>query len=128
MIVRRRGTAIIDTSRGILVAAGRGRLFLLPGGGANRGESREKATIRELREETHLKAYYWKYLFTYHEPNERQRKVRNLHKVFLVKAKGTARPNHHDVHHIAFWHEGSDIKLSRTTTKIIQKYLTEYKK
>lgn len=127
MIVRRRGTAIIDTDRGILVASGRGRLFLLPGGGANRGESREKATIRELREETHLRAYSWKYLFTYKEPNERHRKVRNLHKVFLVKAEGTARPNHHDVHHIAFWREGSNIKISRTTKIIIQKYLAEYK-
>ena len=127
MIVRRRGTAIVDTDKGILVASGHKRLFLLPGGGARHGESRMRATIRELREETGLKAYSWKYLFTYHEPNDPGRKVRNLHKVFLIKANGSPKPNHHDVYHLAFWRPGSDIHISRTTELIIKKYLEEYK-
>jgi ADP-ribose pyrophosphatase YjhB (NUDIX family) len=125
MIVRRRGTAIVDTDKGILVASGHRKLFLLPGGGARHGESRRQAAIRELREETGLKAYYWKYLFTYHEPNDPGRKVRNLHKVFLIKAYGSPRPNHHDVHHVAFWRPGSDIHISRTTELIIKKYLED---
>mgnify|MGYP001595728927 CR=1 FL=1 len=37
--LRRRGTAIVETEKGILVAAGRGK-FLLPGGNAKRSESR----------------------------------------------------------------------------------------
>ncbi len=123
-IVRRRGTAIVDTPKGILVASGRHKLFLLPGGGANKGESREKATIRELREETELKAISCKYLFEYNEPED-GRKIRNLHKVFLIKAKdGIAKP-HSDVKHIAYWKPGSDLKLSNTTRTIIDKYLKE---
>lgn len=125
-IVRRRGTAIVDTPNGILVASGRNRLFLLPGGGANKGEGREKATIRELKEETGMKAISCKYLFEHNEPDD-GRKIQNLHKVFLIKATGEPKPNHHDVKHIAYWKPGSDIKISRTTKLIIQRYLDEFK-
>jgi len=126
-IVRRRGTAIVDTPKGILVASGGHKLFLLPGGGANKGESREKATIRELREETGLKATSCRYLFEYNEPDD-GRKIRNLHKVFLIKAKGDPKPNHHDVKHIEYWKSGSDLRLSNTTRIIIDKYTTEFKR
>jgi 8-oxo-dGTP pyrophosphatase MutT (NUDIX family) len=48
----KRGTAIVETPRGILVVRqGRAR-FLLPGGGVKSGESRLEAAVRELREET----------------------------------------------------------------------------
>jgi 8-oxo-dGTP diphosphatase len=125
-IVRRRGTAIVDTANGIIVASGRKRLFLLPGGGANKGESREKATIRELKEETGMKAISCKYLFEYNEPDD-GRKIQNLHKVFLIKAIGEPKPNHHDVKHIAYWKPESDIKVSRTTKLIIDRYIKEFK-
>lgn len=46
---RRHGLAIVDTDEGILVFLGRNKLFILPGGGAGREESREKAALRELR-------------------------------------------------------------------------------
>jgi len=32
---RRRGTAIVETEEGILVTAGRSKVFILPGGGVN---------------------------------------------------------------------------------------------
>ena len=124
-VVRRRGTAIVDTSKGILIASHH-KTWLLPGGGANKGESREKATIRELREETGLKATSCKYLFEYNEPDD-GRKIRNLHKVFLIEAEGKPKPNHHDVHHLAFWKSGSDIVLSPTTKTIVERYLNEFK-
>lgn len=132
MIIRRRGTAIVETPKGILVTASRNKLFLLPGGGAEKWESRRKATIRELREETGLKAYSWKYLFTYHEPkynyhDGKRRKIRNLHKVFLIKAEGNPKPNYHDVSHIDYWKPSSNVNISRTTKAIIEKYLKEYK-
>jgi 8-oxo-dGTP diphosphatase len=131
-IVRRRGTAIVETPKGILVTASRNKLFLLPGGGAEKWESRRRATIRELKEETGLKAYSWKYLFTYHEPkynysDGKRRKIRNLHKVFLIKASGTPKPNYHDVSHIDYWRPNSNVNISRTTKAIIEKYLNEFK-
>jgi len=124
-IVRRRGTAIVDTDKGILIAS-HGKTWLLPGGGANKGEDREKATIRELKEETGLSAKSCKYLFTYDEPED-GRKIRNLHKVFLIKAEGHAKPNHHDVKKLAYWTDNSDIRLSRTTKIIVEKYVQEFK-
>ena len=42
---RRKGAAIVDTKEGILVVAGRSKRYILPGGGANNGESRKKAAI-----------------------------------------------------------------------------------
>jgi 8-oxo-dGTP diphosphatase len=132
VIVRRRGTAIVETPRGILVTAGRRKLFLLPGGGAEKWESRRRATIRELQEETHLRASYWKYLFSYNEPKYnsegKKRKIRNLHKVFLIKAEGTPRPNYHDVYHIDYWKPGCKVNISRTTKLLIEKYLSEFKR
>ena len=62
---RRRGTAIVETSKGILVTSGHKRVFILPGGEANKGETRMQGAIRELREETGLVAYDAKYLFNY---------------------------------------------------------------
>jgi len=112
----RRGTAIVDTPRGILVAAGKHKIFLLPGGVAKKSESRKRAAIRELREETRLKAYSYKYLFSYHSRYAR-------HKIFLIKAKGYARPSH-EIRYIDYWKPGKNIILSHTTKIIINKYLS----
>jgi 8-oxo-dGTP diphosphatase len=124
-IIRRRGTAIVETSKGILLTGGRS-IFLLPGGGADRGETRKHAAMRELREETGLLTLKRKYLFTYIEPRFRldgkRRKIVNKHKVFLIKTKGHARPRH-EIKKIAYWNPGSKLKLSYHTQKILEKYL-----
>ncbi len=121
---RRRGTALVDTSKGILVVAGRRKLFITPGGGANKGESRKKATIRELREETGLKTYYCKYLFKWY--GGKHKTWQDCHKIFLIKAEGHARPRH-EVKYITYWKPNSKIRLSYNTQSIINKYLNEYK-
>ncbi|MDE1871198.1 MAG: NUDIX domain-containing protein [Candidatus Micrarchaeota archaeon] len=121
---RRRGAAIVDTSKGILVVSGRKRLFILPGGGARKGESRRKAAMRELREETGLKPISSHYLFRYvgyvHKAHGGGY-FQDHNKVFLVKVVGKARPRH-EVRHIEYYREGSEIRISRVTEKIINRY------
>jgi 8-oxo-dGTP diphosphatase len=121
---RRRGTAIVDTEKGILVAAGRGRVFILPGGGAGEHETRIEAAIRELREETGLKPYYAKYLFRYlgrvHKSHGHGY-FQDHHTVCLVKARGIAKPRR-EVKHIAYYKPASEVRISGVTREIIEKY------
>lgn len=123
--IRKKGVAIVHTLKGILVVASRRKIFMLPGGGENRGESRRRATIRELREETDLKTKSTKYLFSYRGRKWHDRKGRaviNYAKVFLVKTYGKARPRH-EIKHIAWWKPGSKTRISHSTDKLIEKYL-----
>ena len=120
---RRRGTAIVDTPQGILLVSERGRLFLLPGGGANPHESRRTAAIRELREETGLEAAECTYLFRYKGRLHKDFKGGRFwdeHKVFLVKTKGDPQPRH-EIKEIAYFN-GSTIKLSSSAQRIIERY------
>jgi 8-oxo-dGTP diphosphatase len=121
---RRRGTAIVETARGIVLTSGRSRIFLLPGGGANEHESRSKAAVREMYEETGLKAYSSQYLFEHMGHIHRKingRRWQDYHKVFLIKATGVAKP-HHEIRHIGFYTQGCHLKVSSTTKEIINKY------
>src|SRR4030042_5571134 len=118
--IRRRGGALVDTPKGILVVAGRRKIFTLPGGGADKGESRRHATMRELREETGLKTKKRAYLFSYHGGKWHTRKgsVKNHAKVFLINAYGHARPRH-EIKHTAYWKPGCKLKISGRTKWII---------
>jgi 8-oxo-dGTP diphosphatase len=126
---RRRGTAIVETAEGILVTAGRAGVFILPGGGANKNESRTKAAMRELQEETGLHPHHAKYLFR-HVGKVRKSHghgyFQDHHTVCLVKATGTARP-HHEVKHVAYYKPGSNVRISGVTREIIERYYA-YKK
>lgn len=126
---RRKGVAIVDTSKGILMVAGRSKRFTLPGGGAEKWESRKKAAIRELYEETNLKTKSIKYLFSYvgsRFHGRRGKAMRNHAKVFLVKAEGTPKPKH-EIKHIGFYKEGGSLHLTGGTKKVIDKYLREFR-
>lgn len=126
---RRRGTAIVETEEGILVTAGRSKVFLLPGGGASKGESRIEATMRELREETGLKPYYAKYLFRHigkvHKSHG-QGYFQDHHTVCLIKAHGTPIPRH-EIKYVAYYKPSSEVHISGVTREIIKKYYS-YKK
>jgi 8-oxo-dGTP pyrophosphatase MutT (NUDIX family) len=126
---RRRGATIVDTPKGILVVSGRGRLFILPGGGAKKGESREKAAMRELHEETGLNPISSHYLFRYVGSVHKSYGggyFQDHNKVFLIKTTGSARPRH-EVKYLAYWKPGSDIHLSKTTGVIIDKYIDKFR-
>ena len=123
---RRRGTAIVEFSEGILVVSQGGEYFMLAGGGAHKGESRSEAAMRELQEETGLMPLGSKYLFSYegrvHQDFRGRGSFRDDHKVFLVKANGTPRPQS-EIRRIAFFKEGSGLKLTFSAREIIEKFL-----
>jgi 8-oxo-dGTP diphosphatase len=110
---RRRGTAIVDTPAGILVVSRDDRTFYLPGGGAERGETRRDAAIRELKEETNLAAADCVFLFEYTS-------FTNSHKVYLMKSTGAAKPSN-EIRYLAYFN-GSNLKVSNTTWEIIDLY------
>ncbi len=129
---RRRGTAVVETDRGILLTAGRpGKPFILPGGGANRGESRFMAALRELTEETSLLPYAAEIIFK-HKGKIRptmsgRHKFQDHHTVCLVKASGIPRPGGGDAKRISYYYPGCNVWISNTTKEIIERYY-EWKK
>jgi 8-oxo-dGTP diphosphatase len=110
---RRRGTAIVETAEGILVVSHDNRTFYLPGGGAEEGESRREAAMRELFEETGLVTTDCSFLFEY--PS-----FTNNHKVFLMETTGTAEPGN-EIRYVDYF-DGSNLKVSSTTWEIIELY------
>jgi len=123
---RRRGTAIVVTDEGILVVGGRRNLYMLPGGAANKHESRRKAAIRELQEETGLKVLESTYLFSYkggpHRDCKGRGHFRDCHKVFLIKAEGAPKPQK-EVKRVAFFNKDSNLRLSHSTREMIEMFL-----
>ncbi len=124
-MIRRRGTAIVDTDKGILLMSNSSRLYLLPGGGAKKGEDRMDAVIRELKNEIGLEPKSCRYLFSFDEPEDK--KLRNLHKVYLVEIEGDIATQTNQRKHVEYWHEGSKLKLSNAASLIIDRYMREFK-
>ena len=120
---RRRGTAIVDTPKGILLVSLDGTNFTLPGGGAKPKESRRQAAIRELMEETGMKAVSLKHLFEFLggvHAGPRGGSFRNAHEVFRVTATGTSEPGQ-EVKRVAYY-DGSNLSLTPSAKKIVAKY------
>ncbi len=121
---RRRGTAIVETSKGILVTAVSGKNFILPGGGAKKEEIETEAAIRELKEETGLIANSAKFLFRHIGEIQRSDSgnlFQDHHNVCLIRATGIPKPRS-EIKRIAFYNSNSKIKISPTTKDIIEKY------
>jgi 8-oxo-dGTP diphosphatase len=132
---RRRGTAIVETRHGILLTggytAGRKKPFILPGGGAERGESRFVAALRELTEETGLLPYAAEIIFRHRGKVRPTMSGEGLfqdeHTVCLVKATGHPRPGGGDANRIQYYYPGCHVWISTTTKEIIERYY-EWKK
>ena len=125
MLYRKRGASIIVTKKGILIVAKKNKKFSLPGGGVKRGESGKEAAVRELHEETGLKAIKVSYLFDHigekWHYNTKGKHIRNHTKVFLVKAEGVPKPRH-EIKYINFWKSGSKLRISKGAERVIKKY------
>lgn len=121
---RRKGVVIIKRERGILVVKGNQGSYMLPGGGADRGETRRQAAIRELKEETGLSVRQIKEIGKYKGRKFKSfsgRDIINIGKVFKAKATGIPKPMG-EIKKVAYWKPGSRIRISPGTRKIIDKY------
>ena len=116
---RRRGTAIIEYEKGVLVVTMNGRAYMTLGGEANRNESRMQAAIREIKEETGLEPYFSMALFRY--SGLKRKAHQNLHTVYYVKATGTPRPKQ-EIKRIAYHTPGSSLILSTETREILTRF------
>jgi 8-oxo-dGTP pyrophosphatase MutT (NUDIX family) len=114
---RRRATAIIEYSQGILLVGMRyANYLMLPGGGIEAGELPLSAVVREVHEETGLITYEALFLFT-ETTNTHQ------HHIFWVRANGVPKPSS-EITRLAFYREGSKLPLSLGTQRILARFAT----
>jgi len=124
MILRYKGVAIVKSRKGILIVSKKGTVFSLPGGGANVGESRKKAVLRELREETGLIGFLPRYFCSYVGRNWKNRKnsnIKNMAQVFIVWTIGTPKPKN-EIKYVHWYKQGDKLKLSKSTESVLKKY------
>lgn len=123
---RRRGTALVDTPSGILVVSEDEKTYNLPGGAATNGESWKEAALRELEEETSLRAERCTYLFDFRgriQPDIKGGFFIDAHKVYLVEASGVAQPRS-EIKNLAYINYPNP-SLSYATKRIVEKYLKQ---
>lgn len=125
MRIRRKGVALVDTAKGILMVRERNnRDFSLPGGGADRGESRQSASMRELHEETGMIPISAEYLCHYKgNPFNGHRGgiIQNDVKVFVVLATGEPRVKH-EIDEVAWWKPGCELPLCKGLWRTLESY------
>ena len=123
---RRKGVALVETEKGILLVLEKHKIYYsLPGGQAEKNETREDACKRELAEETGMIAHSFRYFDAYLGPVWTNKKIRNDAKVFVVEATGDPKPIS-EIEDVAWWTPRCHLKLNDAAKTLIQKYLLEY--
>ncbi len=74
--LRERATVLVIRDENVLLVRDVGPNYGMPGGGIESGESATDAAIRELHEETGLKAKKTEYMFTWESSINRHRAIR----------------------------------------------------
>jgi 8-oxo-dGTP pyrophosphatase MutT (NUDIX family) len=105
---KRRGTVIYENPQGILLTRTGHHPWLLPGGHAERNEPRIITAIRELAEETTLRATEVKYLFDFES-------TYFFHKVYLIRAEGNPIPASEIT--ALTWYQPENIELIKSINK-----------
>ena len=144
-VKRPRGTAIIETEKGIILHKGeRGEGYILPGGEIEtkavkalrgeigRGETPLAGTAREILEEFGIKGLKGKRLFKlrgkgvslYSRPGGRQKWYsKNIYEVFeFGKFEGRIRKQQKEIKDVVYYKPGMDTRLSEDTRKILNRY------
>jgi 8-oxo-dGTP pyrophosphatase MutT (NUDIX family) len=113
---RERATAIVRRDGLLLLVQERGfPQYSLPGGGLHRGESAEKAVVRELKEETGLGAVALSPL-----PHCRTSDIYNTYYVFDVQAEGTLKIDREELSDARWWDGQEPVPLFGYVTRVLE--------
>ena len=143
-VKRPRGTAIIETKKGIIIHKGkRGEGYILPGGEIEtravralrgemgKGETALHGIAREIFEEmglsptqsTHLFKLRGKGTALYSRPGDRQKWYsKNIYDVFKMDVKGRMKLQKSEIKDIVYYKRGMKIELSKDTERILSRY------
>ncbi len=113
--MRDRATAVVRRGGLLLLVRDRGyQQFSLPGGGLKEGETAEEAVIRELREETGLRATGLTPL-----PRCRTSDIYNTYHVFEVQAEGVLRVDPEELSAARWWDGRQRVPLFGYVTHVL---------
>lgn len=119
-MARKRATAIVKRNDEVLlVRERRSKRYSLPGGGVERdkdGGSSERAVVRELLEETGLRASRPEFLF-----HHQTRSIN--HSVYLISDfEGQLRARRREISDLRWWNGQVGLKLTSSTSEIFLRF------
>lgn len=120
---------IIEQETGVVLILRRNepRLWAIPGGFCDYGESLEEAAVREAREETGLEVELIEQFHTYSDPR-RDPRQHNITTVYITRARGGTLQAQDDAQEIGVFSEADlPAKLAFDHDQILQDYF-RYKK
>ena len=113
---RRRATALVVNDGKVLLVRHRGEShYSLPGGGIEKNESSLEAAVRELREETQLRASYAKRLFHCDIDGQMAQ-----HKVTEIRASGRVKLQGREIANHLWWNGHTKVRANGHVYSLIK--------